>query len=109
MSIGHANGWRQHIITLGCINANAVNAARRGDTSAALAVVIGADEQPKTFAKAVLKLAKALPGDVPPYRMDEGKVWIPSLQWGHHRGFHKPRTLRLDWLPCWGLETAKAA
>jgi len=109
MSIGHENGWRQHVISLGCIHANAVNAARRGDTSPALGIVIGASAQPKTFAKALLKLAKALPENIPPYRIEEGKLWIPSLEWGFRNGFHKPRTLRLDWLPCWGVESAKAA
>lgn len=106
---GSNNGFRRRWLANGARHAAAVNAARRGDTSAALAVVIGADGQPKTFAKALLKLAKKLPADIPPYRVDEGKLWIPSLEWGFRNGFHKPRTLRLHWLPCWGIETAKAA
>jgi hypothetical protein len=109
MSVGHKNGWRQHIITLGCLNANAVNAARRGNTSPAMGIVIGASEQPKTFENALLKLVNALPEDVPPYRITNGRIYIPSLKWGHHRGFHKPRTAELHWLPCWGIESAKAA
>lgn len=106
---GSNNGFRRRWLTNGERHAAAVNAARRGDTSAALAVVIGAAEQPKTFAKALLKLANALPGDVPAYRISSGKLYVPSLQWGYHRGFRSPRTAELHWLPCGGIETAKAA
>lgn len=109
MSISHANGFRQRQLKNGVRHAAAVNAARLGDVSVALSVVIGADKQPKTFAKALLKLAKVLPGRVPAYRIVSGHLSVPVLSWGHHRGYHKPRTLRLDWLPCWGIESAKAA
>jgi hypothetical protein len=109
MSVSHANGFRQRQLAFGARHAAGLNAARLGDVSAALSVVIGADKQPKAFAEALLKLAKALPEDVPAYRIVGGQLSIPVLSWGHHRGFHKPRTVRLGWLPCCGIESAKAA
>jgi hypothetical protein len=109
MSIGYANGWRQRILGIGRQYADVVNAARRGDASLGLVEVLGADEQPKSFAKALLRLAKALPEDVPAYRIANGTLYVPALKWGHHRGFHKPRTAELCWVPCWGIEPTKAA
>lgn len=87
--------------------AAAVNAARRGDTALGLELGIH-DTQPKTFAKALLKLAKALPADIPDQREQEGMRFIPLLSWCYHRGFHRPRTLELDWCPIESVEDETA-
>ncbi|WP_296740421.1 hypothetical protein [Mesorhizobium sp.] len=107
MSTSHLNGFRQQQLRNGVRHAAAVNAARLGDASVALSVVIGADKQPKTFVKALLKLAKALPDRVPAYRIVGGQLSVPLLSWGYHHGFHKPRSVRLDWLPSWASNLRK--
>lgn len=101
------NGFRLRWLANGAAQAAAINAARRGDLQAVLAhaATIGGVCNVRAFARAVLRAAAKLPGDVAGYRITENRpgermVSIANLSWTWHK--HR-QIVQIDWLPMWGV------
>lgn len=94
------NGFRRRWLKNGQIHADAVNAAREDKAGPALRLCSAGLKQPKTFAASVVRMAKALPADIPAYRITEGVVWTPQLSWDYQG---KKQLARLDWFPLRGM------
>lgn len=104
------NGFRRLWLRLGAERAAVINAARRGDEAAVEYYArhsLGGVRQVRGFVRSALRLASRLPADVPPYRIEGGIVFIPSLTWGWHgRGRRRRQVAELRWLPMWGCRRA---
>ncbi|NBX67323.1 MAG: hypothetical protein EBQ96_10055 [Proteobacteria bacterium] len=100
----HNNGFRRRWLANGAANAAVINAARRGDIEKVLAFVdaMGGATQRMNIARSLVKTARALPHDVPGYKIGEASVFMPlvSWQWKGHK-----QVADIHWLPMWRVGT----
>lgn len=101
------NGFRRRWLANGERNAALINAARRGDIDSVMAVGhCHGMRATLTWARSLIKLARALPCDARAYeiirRGNEATVYVPSVSW---RYSGEKRVATIERVPMWTVRT----
>ena len=101
------NGFRRRWLANGDRHAALINAARRGDINSVMAVGhCHGMRVTLTWARSLIKLARALPCDARAYeiihRDEEATVYVPSVSW---RYSGEKRVATIERVPMWTVRT----